>query len=114
MEREPKPVPRKAILFDIEYALGRNRRLWPRKRAPGDFGAHRSIAEAVLSHLELCGILFFRRPPKPNHSTGQFMPPPAPDAEQDRPGRPPLRRPKARKAGKGRSLGKKARPPAHS
>ena len=83
MDREPKPVPREAILFDIEYALGRNRRLWPRKRAPGDFGAHRSIAEAVLSHLELCGILFFRRPPKPAHSTGRFIAPPAPSDGQE-------------------------------
>ena len=70
MHREDsRPAPRDEVLFDIEMALRKGEKLWPKRHRPGDHNRFGLLATAVLEHLELCGLRFFRKPPRPLHST---------------------------------------------
>ena len=68
-EKYDRPVSRGDLLFTIEMALRKAERSWPKKRVPGDHDRLRPVAREVLSHLELCGMRVFQRPPRPGHST---------------------------------------------
>ena len=63
------PVPREDLEFDVEMALRKGRRLWPRRFVPGDHDRFRPLATEIVAHLELCRLRFFRRPPDPWHRT---------------------------------------------
>ncbi len=63
------PAPRDEVLFDLEMALRKEEKLWPKRYRPGDHNRLRPMARAILEHLELCGLRFFRKPPAPRHST---------------------------------------------
>ena len=63
------PVPRDDLKFTVEMALKKARRIWPRKHGPGDHDRFRPVADAIVAHLELCGIRCYRQPPAPGHST---------------------------------------------
>ena len=70
MQHEDKlPEPRENVLFNIEMALKKAERLWPRRYRPGDHDRFKPMAGAILEHLELCRLRFFRKPPRPWHST---------------------------------------------
>ena len=64
-----RPALRDEVLFDIEMALRKGKKLWPKHYRPGDHDRLKPMAKAVLEHLELCGLRFFRRPPRPWHNT---------------------------------------------
>ena len=64
-----RPAPGDEVLFDIEMALRKGEKLWPKRYRPGDHNRFRPLARGILDHLELCGLRFFRRPPGPWHST---------------------------------------------
>ena len=66
---DSQPTPRDTVLLDIEMALGKGQGLWPKRYRPGDDERFRPMAEAILAYLELCGLRFFRRPPRTPHST---------------------------------------------
>ena len=68
-EEHNLPVPRKDLEFNVEMALRKKRHLWPRKSVPGDHDRFKPMAEAIVAHLELCRLRFFRRPPRPWHRT---------------------------------------------
>ncbi|MDP6369115.1 MAG: hypothetical protein QF615_05845 [Planctomycetota bacterium] len=57
---------RKELEEIIAYALWRRLDLRPRKRSLDDA---RIWARAVVSHLELCGVTWGRKPPIKPHST---------------------------------------------
>ena len=63
------PVPRDDLKFTVEMALKKARRFWPQRQRPGDYDRFKPLADAIVAHLELCGIRCFRRPPAPRHST---------------------------------------------
>jgi len=63
------PVSQEDLVFSVDMALRKARRLWPKKRVPGDHDNLRPVARAVADHLALCGIKCFRRPRGPGHST---------------------------------------------
>ena len=69
MDEDYRPVPRRDVVFDVEQGLQEARKLWPRERVYGDYNPLRSVAEAVIEHLELCQIRFFRPPPDRGHGT---------------------------------------------
>ena len=64
-----QPTPRDTVLFDIEMALKKEQKSWPKRHRPGDHDRLKPMARGILAHLELCGIRFFRKPPGPKHST---------------------------------------------
>ena len=64
-----RPVPRDKVLFDIEMALQKGEKLWPKRYRPGDHDRFKPLAGKILAHLELCGLRFFRKPSRPWHST---------------------------------------------
>ena len=68
-ENHDRPVSREDLLPDVEMALRKAERVWPRKRLPGDQHRLRPAALAVVGHLVLCGIRFFRTPPLGAHRT---------------------------------------------
>ena len=68
-ENYDRPVSRDDLLFTVEMALRKASRFWPKKRVPGDHDRLKPVAEAVVAHLELCGLRFFRGVPAPRHST---------------------------------------------
>ena len=70
MDDDLRPVPRHEFAFDIEQAVSKARRLWPRGRAGAD--ALRPVARAVAEHLELCRIRCFRKCPPPGHGTPEL------------------------------------------
>ena len=47
------PVSRDDLLFNVEMALRKARRLWPRRHVPGDHDRFRPVARAIVKHLEL-------------------------------------------------------------
>ncbi len=69
MDEDKRPISRRELVFDVEQALNKARKLWPRKRVHGQDNPLRPVAEAVVQHLELCRIRFFRQPPARLHST---------------------------------------------
>ena len=64
-----RPVSRGDLEFTVEMALHKAQRLWPKKRRPGDHDRLRPVANAVVAHLERCGMRCFSRPPRPGHGT---------------------------------------------
>lgn len=68
MERKhDRPVSRYELVFTVEMALREASRLWPKKRTPGDHDRLRPVAEAVVKHLERCGMRCVGR--DPGHDT---------------------------------------------
>ena len=80
-EKYDRPVTRGDMLFTVEMALRKASRLWPKKRVPGDHDRLKPVAEAVVAHLELCGMRCFQRAPAPPHRT----PDPWGGSRKDRP-----------------------------
>ena len=74
MNEDNTPLPRHELVFDIEQALRKARSRWPRKRVPGQTNPLRPVAEAIVEHLELCRIRFFRLPPRRLHSSPPMRP----------------------------------------
>lgn len=66
-QNELEPAPRDDVLFSIRFALSKGFNFRPRKR---DYGtaAFDGWAKAILEQLELAGLRFFRRKPRPWHS----------------------------------------------
>ena len=71
--QDSRPAPRDEVLFDIEMALRKEEKLWPKRYRPGDHNRFRPLARGILEYLELCGLRFARRPPAPGHSTPDFQ-----------------------------------------
>ena len=63
---DSRPAPRDEVLFDIEMALRKEEKLWPKRPRPGDHNRFRPLARGILEHLELCGLRFARKPPARN------------------------------------------------
>lgn len=61
-----KNADRDELISVINYALWRHWNLRPKKR---DIAATKSLAKAVLNHLELCGFDWRKKPPAPPHSS---------------------------------------------
>ena len=57
------PVAWGDLAFTVHMALRKAEHLWPRRRRPGDHDRLKPVAEAVVDHIELCGIRCVRRPP---------------------------------------------------
>lgn len=66
-EEEIEPASRDDVLFDIRYGLRRAFRFRPRKKDYREADFH-SWAEAVMRHLELSGLRFFRKTPERGHT----------------------------------------------
>lgn len=73
-ERHASQVSREDLIFTVELALVKARRLWPRKRVPGDHDRLKPIAAAVVDHLELSRIRCIQLPPIEGHSTPEPCP----------------------------------------
>ncbi len=69
MDDHLHPVPQHELLFNVEQALRKARKLWPRRHVHGQDNPLRPVANAVVQHLALCGIRCFRKPPTMGHST---------------------------------------------
>ena len=67
--QDNRPAPYDEVFFDIEMGLRMEETLWPKRYRPGDHNRLRPMARAILEHLEVCGLRFFRNPPAPRHST---------------------------------------------
>ena len=63
------PVAWGDLAFTVHMALRKAEHLWPRRRRPGDHDRLKIVAEAVVDHIELCGIRCVRRPPGHGRST---------------------------------------------
>ncbi len=61
-EKHDIPVSREELLFDVEMALTKAAKLWPKGGRAGRHDRFKPIAAAVADHLALCGIRCFRRP----------------------------------------------------
>ena len=62
------PVTTEELVFNVEMALRGASKLWPKRRLPGDHDRLKPMANAIVAHLDLCGIRCCRRPPPPRHS----------------------------------------------
>ena len=73
-------VAREDLEFDVKMALLKARKLWPKRRGPGDHDDARIalIATAVVDHLALCGIRCVAKGPAPLHGTLAPRPSPRP------------------------------------
>ena len=72
MKDDLKPVSGQELGFDIEQALRKARSLWQSSRDRSRDNPYGSVANAVVEHLALCGIRFFRIPPRKAHGTPAF------------------------------------------
>ena len=63
------PVSRDDLTFTVHMALRKAEHLWPKRRRPGDHDRLKLAAEAVVAHIELCGIRCVRRAPGHGRST---------------------------------------------
>jgi len=63
------PVSRGDLLFTVHTALRKAGHLWPKRRKPGDHDRLKIVADAVVAHIELCGIRCFRRAPECGRTT---------------------------------------------
>ena len=61
-EKHNLPVSRDELLFDVEMALRKAEKLWPRGSRAGRHDRFKPMASAVVNHLALCGVRCFRRP----------------------------------------------------
>ena len=90
-EKYNLPVSRDELLFDVEMALSKAERLWPKGPRAGRHDRLKPIAAAVVDHLALCGVRCFRRPAIGAPSTSDLVErnrePAVPDekADSDRP-----------------------------
>ena len=82
MDDDHRPVPRHERLFDVEQALRKARKLWPRKHVPGDYNPFIPVAAAIVEHLESCRISCFRRSPGERHA----IPGGPPDTDRNKSG----------------------------
>ena len=80
MDDDLRPVPRREFLFNVEFALSKAARLWPRKRVYGEDNPYRPVAQRLVEHLELCGIRMFRKKQPIGHS---IPPGPRPSSEDE-------------------------------
>ena len=78
-------VAREDLLFSVKMVLLKARRLWPKRRGPGDHDEARIeiIATDVIDHLELCGIRCIRQGPAPLQGTLASRPSPRQAASAD-------------------------------
>ena len=69
--QDHRTVAREDLLFSVKMALLKARRLWPKRRGPGDHDDARIeiIATGVVDHLELCGIRCIRKGPASPYGT---------------------------------------------
>ena len=72
-ERQDRPVSRDETLFTIEMALFKARRLWPKRREPGDHDRLKPMALAIANHIELCGMRLVGKVPRLGSSTTHFL-----------------------------------------
>ena len=63
------PISRGDLTFTVHMALRKAERLWPTRRRPGDHDRLKLVADAVVDHIELCGIRCVRRAPERGRST---------------------------------------------
>lgn len=75
-ENHDRPVSREDLLFDVEMALRRAERVWPKGHRAGRHDRFRPAALVVVDQLVLCGLRFFRKPPRGAHRTPDPGPPP--------------------------------------
>ena len=68
------PVSRDELLFDVEMALSKAERLWPKGPRAGRHDRFKPIASAVVDHLALCGVRCFRRQAIGAASTSDLVP----------------------------------------
>jgi hypothetical protein len=69
-EPDPNPISRQDVFDIIEYAL---RQALPNVVQRNKNLNARILTEAALSHMELCGVLFSRKPPAPKHTSDHYM-----------------------------------------
>lgn len=69
MSEGERRLSRDELRFHVEQALRKGRKLWPRKRVPGDVDRYRPLAEEIAAHLALCGVRCVQGPPSPPPST---------------------------------------------
>ena len=69
MHEGDRPLARDELVFDVEQALRKGKKLWPRKLPSGHSGSFRPLAEKIVEHLELCGMRWSRRPSSKSHGT---------------------------------------------
>ena len=50
------PISRGDLTFTAHMALRKAEHLWPKRRLPGDRDRLKFVADAVVAHIELCGI----------------------------------------------------------
>ena len=72
-ERKDRPVSRDETLFTIEMALFKARRLWPKRREPGDHDRLKPMARAIRDHFELCGMRLVGKVPRLGSSTTHLV-----------------------------------------
>ena len=63
------PISRDDLTFTVHMALRKAERLWPKRRKPGDHDRLKLVADAVVDHIELCGIRCVRRAPERGRTT---------------------------------------------
>ena len=63
------PISRHDLTFTVHMALRKAEHLWPKRRRPGDHDRLKPVADAVVDHIELCGIRCFRRAPERGRTT---------------------------------------------
>ena len=82
-EKYNVPVSRDELLFDVEMALSKVAKLWPKGPRVGRHDRLKPIASAVVDHLALCGVRCFRRPAIGATSTSDLVPASREPAECD-------------------------------
>ena len=73
-EKYNVPVSHDELVFDVEMALSKAEKLWPKGRRAGRHDRLKPMAMAVANHLALCGIRCFRRPAIGAASTSDLVP----------------------------------------
>ena len=70
MPEDPNiPISRDDLTFTVHMALRKAEHLWPKRRLPGDHDRLKLVADAVVAHMELCGIRCVRWAPERDRST---------------------------------------------
>ncbi|MCY3703767.1 MAG: hypothetical protein OXG16_13940 [Rhodospirillales bacterium] len=63
------PVSRGDLTLTVHTALLKAECFWPKRRRPGDPDRLKLVADAMVDHIELCGMRFVRRAPERGRST---------------------------------------------
>lgn len=63
------PISRDHLAFTVHMALSKAEHLWPKRRRPGDHDRLKLVADAVVDHIELCGMRCVRCAPGHGRST---------------------------------------------